>query len=70
MGPLIDETDTLEVIVGGCAEESRERELQARMLEKEEVRGIMDETLEIHGHRPGKKQEGVIRVLCENANGI
>ena len=52
------------------AEDSRERELQARILEREELRGIMDEALEVHGHRPGKKQEGVIRVMYENANGI
>ena len=49
VGPQIDETGTLEVIGVERAEVSRERELRARMLEKEELRGVMDKALEVHG---------------------
>ena len=45
------------------AEASRDRELQARMIEREELRGITDEALEVHGHQPGKNR-GELSGLC------
>ena len=64
----IDETGTLET--WELQEERREREIQARLLEQSELENIEDEVLEIHGERMAGKQEGVIRLLYENANGI
>jgi hypothetical protein len=36
----------------------------------EEIMDIADEVLEVHGVAPGKKAEGVTRVLYENCDGI
>ena len=64
----IDETGTLET--WELQQEQRERELQARLLEESELENIEDEVLEVHGERARGKQEGMIRLLYENANGI
>jgi hypothetical protein len=47
-----------------------DRELNARVVEEQELRGITDEVLEMHGSRPGRKPDGVVRLIYENANGI
>ena len=64
----IDETGTLET--WELQQGQREREMQARLLEQSELENIDDEVLEVHGERVTGKQEGVIRLLYENANGI
>ena len=38
--------------------------------EREELRGIDDYLLEVHGRAPGRKGEGVTRLLYENRNGL
>jgi hypothetical protein len=38
--------------------------------EQIDIRGISDEVLQIHGVLPGCKEEGITRLLYENANGI
>lgn len=48
----------------------RERELEAMVVEERELKDTQDEVLEIHGTRPGKKPEGVVRLLYKNANRI
>ena len=68
LDPRIDETGTL--MTWEAALESQERERQARVLEAVELQRVQDEVLEVHGVLPGKKPEGVIRLLYENANGI
>ena len=52
------------------AEDIRDVELQARILEKEELLGIMVEVLDLHGNQPAKKQDGLIWVMYENVNRI
>ena len=42
----------------------------AATLEREEVAGIVNELLEVHGVAPTKKAEGVTRLLYENVDGI
>jgi hypothetical protein len=61
-GTLEEEEETLEMI--------RDRERAAELDEARELTSIRDEVLEIHGNRPGRKQDGVIRLMYENANGI
>ena len=41
----------------------------AATLEREEVAGIADELLEVHGVAPNRKAEGVTRLLYENVDG-
>ena len=38
--------------------------------EKEAIRGVNDEVLEVHGVAPGSKTDGTVRLLYENLNGI
>jgi hypothetical protein len=38
--------------------------------ERIDIRGVSDETLQIHRVLPGKKQEGITRLMYENTNGI
>jgi hypothetical protein len=42
------------------------------MQQQEEIniRGVSDEVLQVHGVLPGRKEEGITRLLYENANGI
>ena len=44
--------------------------MQVMLVETQELQTINDEVLEIQGNWPAKKQEGVIRLIYENANGI
>ena len=34
----------------------------------EDIKGVTDEVLNVHGIKPGKKEEGVTRVIYENPN--
>ena len=36
--------------------------------EQESIRGVSDEVLQVHGVLPGRKEEGITRLLSENAN--
>ena len=36
----------------------------------EEIKGVTDEVLKVHGIKPGKKGEGVTIVIYENLNGF
>jgi len=38
--------------------------------ERIDIRGVSDEILQVHGVLPGRKDDGIIRLLQENANGI
>ena len=42
----------------------------AATLEREEVAGIAEELLEVHGVAPNKKAEGVTRLMYENVDGM
>ena len=64
----IDESGTL--ATWELQQEQRGREIQARLMEQSELESVVEEVLEIHGERVTGKQEGVIRLLYENANGI
>jgi exonuclease III len=68
-GYQIDDTGTLEVEEEN-ADIVRERELEASRVEMQELQSINDAVLEIHGQRPMEKQDGVIRLVYENVNGI
>lgn len=65
----VDETGTLEEMEER-PDVVRDREMAAELTEARELTAIRDEVLEIHGNRPTKKQDGVIRLMYENANGI
>ena len=45
-------------------------ELQATMVELEEIIGSAGELLEVHGIAPGRKAEGVTRLIYENVDGF
>ena len=40
------------------------------MVELEEISGVADELLEVHGIAPGRKAEGVTRLIYENVDGF
>ena len=46
--------------------------LQDEIQQREEIdiRGVSEEVLQVHGVLPGRKEDGITRVLYENANGI
>ena len=45
-------------------------QLEIELKEKEEIKGVDEYLLEVHGRAPGKKGEGTTRVLYENRNGL
>ena len=58
---LLDETGTT-----NASFNSEEIQQQERI----DIRGVSDEILQVHGVLPGRKDDGIIRLLYENANGI
>ena len=45
--------------------------LQSREeIQQQEQIGVSDEVLQVHGVLPGRKEEGITRLIYENANGI
>ena len=59
-----DETGTIDTSVL-----SRSRE-EIQQQEEIDIRGVTEEVLQVHGVLPGRKEEGITRLLYENANGI
>ena len=45
-------------------------QLEIGLKEKDEIRGVDDYLLQVHGLAPGREGEGVTRVLYENRNGL
>ena len=71
----IDETGT--VSTAGLTDSDNESfgnktiaEAEATYLELEEVGGVSDELLTVHGMAPGPKPEGVTRLIYENPDGF
>ena len=62
----VDETGTLDM------EEQERQAEQVRTARRElqELRGVSDEVLKVHGTAPGSKPEGVTRLVYENVNGL
>ena len=67
LGEAIDETGTVQCPnVGGDKESRVNIEEQLR----KEIREVLDYLLEVHGVPPGRKGEGVTRLIYENLNGL
>ena len=75
----VDETGTIDTAelsdtdADSCTESLGEQyqiNLTAATLEMEEITGISDEILEVHGIAPGRKAEGVSRLIYENIDGL
>jgi len=67
MDEAIDETGTVPHSNAGDDEESRvivEEQL------RKEIREVSDYLLEVHGLPPGRKGEGITRLIYENLNGL
>ncbi len=43
---------------------------EVQQQEEIDIRGVSDEVLQVHGVLPRRKEEGITRLLYENANGI
>ncbi len=68
---VIDETGTIPIGLTLTREEpTQEEHMRAQIQEEMAARSVLDEILQIHGTAPGSKQEGVFRLIYENANGI
>jgi hypothetical protein len=65
MDSWIDETGTLESPMNAYG-----KEVAVRVVEQWELQNLNEEVLEIHGVQPGKKPDGVVRLVYKNANGI
>ena len=72
----IDETGTVatgELVEPSLTDSSADDYMSsaiASMLENEEIQGVSDDLLNIHGIAPGPKPEGVTRLLYENPDGL
>ena len=60
----LDETGTIDT--SGLLQSREEMQQQ----EEIDIRGVSDEVLQVHIVLPGRKEEGITRLLYENANGI
>ena len=69
LGQHIDKTEFLGVVEEG-EDIVRFREVQATLMKTYELQAINDEVLDVHGNCLRKKQDGVIWMMYENANGI
>ena len=63
-GRGIEKDTTGDTLVGGESADSIGRE------EAETIRDMEDEILEVHGDPPGRKADGVCRLIYENINGL
>jgi hypothetical protein len=63
----IDETGT---VAGPLMEDDIERSRIAEQEVSTEIEGVLEYLLEVHGLPPGRKGEGVTRVIYENLNGL
>ena len=67
MDESIEETGTVPCPIAGDDEESRvivEDQL------RKEIREVSDYLLDVHGVPPGRKREGITRLIYENLNGL
>ena len=53
-----------------CKEQYLHEKRRAENFEMEEIKGVTDEVLKVHGIAPGEKGQGVTRVINENPNGF
>ena len=53
-----------------CKEQDLYGKRRAEKCEKEEIKGVTDELLKVHGVAPRKKGEGVTIVIYKNPNGF
>ena len=60
----LDKTGTIDM--SGLLQSQEEMQQQ----EEIDIRGVSEEVLQVHGVLPGRKEEGITRLLYENANGI
>ncbi len=63
----IDETGTVLGSIAGDDEESR---VNVEEQLRKEIREVSDYLLEVHGVPPGRKGEGITRLIYENLNGL
>ena len=59
----LDKTGTIDMTCLRSREEIQQQE-------QNDIRGVSDEVLQVHGVPPGCKEEGITRLIYENANGI
>ena len=59
----LDETRTIDMT---CLRSQEEIQQQEQI----DIRGVSDDVLQVHGVPPGRKEEGITRLIYENANGI
>jgi hypothetical protein len=59
---MLDETGTINTGLIGHGEILQQEQIN--------IRGVSEEVLEVHGVLPGRKEEGITRLLYENANGL
>ena len=67
MDEAIDETGTVPCSIVGDDEEGR---VNVEEQLKKEIREVSDYLLEVHGVPPGRKGEGITRLIYENLNGL
>ena len=71
----VDETSTISTASlmnpnAECKEQYFYEKIRPEQCEMEEIKGVTDEVLKVHVVAPGKKWEGVTRVIYENPNGF
>ncbi len=58
------------MVAAPLVEDNGERRRTAVQEVSKEIRGVSEYLLEVHGLPPGRKGEGVTRVIYENLNGL
>ena len=67
MDEAIDETGTVPCPIVGGDEGSR---VIVENQQRKEIREVSDYLLKVHGVPPGRKGEGITRLICKNLNGL
>jgi hypothetical protein len=58
----LDETGTIDTRVFNHGEILQQEQI--------DIRGVSEEVLQVHGVLPGRKEEGITRLMYKNANGF
>ena len=62
--------DEMGMVAAPLVEDNGEQRRTAEQEVSKEIRGVLEYLLEVHGLPPGRRGEGVTRVIYENLNGL
>ena len=66
----LDETGTVSTAGLSDSDAEDRNTITTEYTERVEINGVSNELLKVHGVSPGKKPDGVRRLICEHPNGF